>query len=77
MILQTAARAEGSPSPEMLRRATPAVAVISCGPGSPPTQETLHRLRAAGAAVWQTDTQGTVTVTANGRVPPAVTAAHM
>ncbi len=77
MILQVAARAEGSPSPEMLRRATPAVAVIPCGPGSPPAPETLHRLRAAGAAVWQTDTQGTVTVTANGRVPPAVTAAHM
>ncbi len=77
MILQTAARAEGSPSSEMLRRATPAVAVISCGPGSPPALATLHRLQAAGAAVWQTDTQGTITVTANGRVSPSVTAAHM
>ena len=77
MILQVAARAEGSPSPEMLRRATPAVAVISCGPGSRPTLATLHRLQAAGAAVWETDTQGTITITANGRVSPAVTAAHM
>lgn len=77
MILQVAARAEGSPSPEMLRRAAPAIAVISCGPGSPPTQETLHRLQAAGAAVWQTDTQGAITVTANGRVSPSVTAAHL
>lgn len=76
MILQAAAHAEGSPSPEMLRRATPAVAVISCGPGSVPTQATLHRLQAAGAAIWQTDTQGTITVTAGGRISPAVTAAH-
>lgn len=77
MILQVAARAEGTPSPEMLRRATPAVAVISCGPGTTPAQATLHRLQAAGAAVWQTDTQGTITVTATGRVSPAVTAAHL
>lgn len=77
MILQAAARAEGSPSAEMLRRATPAIAVISCGPGSQPAQATLHRLQAAGAAVWRTDTQGTIAVTANGRVSPAVTAAHL
>ena len=77
MILQVSARAEGTPSPEMLRRATPAVAVISCGLGSPPTQATLHRLQAAGAAVWQTDTQGTITVTTSGRVSPVVTAAHL
>jgi len=77
MILQVAARADGSPSPEMLRRATPAIAVISCGPGSQPTQATLHRLQAAGAAIWETDTQGTITITANGRVSPAVTASHL
>ena len=77
MILQAAARAEGSPSPEMLRRATPAIAVISSGPGSPPTLATLHRLQAAGAAVWQTGTQGTITIIANGRVSPTVTAAHL
>lgn len=77
MVLQVGARAEGSPSPEVLRRATPAVAVISCGPGGPPTQATLHRLQAAGAAVWRTDTQGTITVTTSGRVSPAVTAAHL
>ena len=77
MILQVAGRAEGTPSPEMLRRATPAIAVISCGAGSPPTQATLHRFQAAGAAVWQTDTQGTITVTASGRVSPTVTAARL
>jgi competence protein ComEC len=77
MILQVAADAEGTPSPELLRRATPSVAVISCGPGSLPTQATLHRLEAAGAAVWQTDTQGTITVTASGRVSPTITATHL
>lgn len=75
MILEVAARAEGTPSPEMLRRATPAVAVISCGPGDAPAAPTLHRLEAAGCAVWRTDTQGAITVTASGRVSPVVTAA--
>ena len=77
MIVQTAARAEGTPTPEMLRRTAPSVAVISCGPNSPPAQTTLHRLQAAGTAIWRTDTQGTITVTANGRVAPVVTAAHL
>ncbi len=77
MIVQTATRAEETPTPEMLRRAAPAVAVISCGPDSQPAQATLHRLQAAGAAVWRTDTQGTITITANGRVAPVVTAARL
>ena len=77
MILQAAARAEGSPLPELLRRATPAVTVVSCGPGDPPAASTLHRLQAAGTALWRTDTQGTITITANGRVSPLVTAAHL
>lgn len=77
MIIQTATRAEGTPSPEMLRRTTPAIAVLSCGPNSVPDQATLHRLQAAGAAVWRTDTQGTITITANGRTSPVVTAARL
>ena len=77
MILQVAAHAEGSPSPEMLRRATPAIAILSCGPENPPTQGTLHRLQAAGAAIWQTNAQGTIIVTSNGRVSSAVTATHL
>jgi len=77
LVLQVASHTEGSPAPEMLRRATPAVAVISCGPANPPAQAILHRLQAAGAAVWRTDTQGTVTVTANGRVSPVVTAERL
>lgn len=77
LILQAAARAEDTPSPEMLRRATPAVTVLSCGPGDPPAAATLHRLQAAGTALWRTDTQGTITITVNGRVSPLVTAAHL
>ena len=76
LVLQAAAHAEGSPTPELLRRATPAVAVISCGPNDTPAQATLHRFQAAGAAVWRTDTQGDITITANGRVSPVITAAH-
>ncbi len=77
LILQAAAHAEGTPSPEMLRRATPAVVVLSCGADDPPDQSTLHSLQAAGAAVWRTDTQGTITVTAGGRVSPSVTAERL
>ena len=76
LVLQAAAHAEGSPAPELLRRATPAVVVISCGPNDPPDPATLHRLQVAGAAVWRTDTQGDITVTTNGRISPVVTAAH-
>ena len=72
LTLQAATQAEVSP--EMLRRATPAIVVLSCGADDPPDQATLHSLRAAGAAVWRTDTQGTITITAGGRVSPTVTA---
>ncbi len=77
LVLQMATRAEGSPSAELLRRATPAIVVLSCSPASAPDQATLHTLEAAGAAVWRTDTQGTITVTAGGRVSPTVTASRL
>ena len=77
LVLQAATHAEGTPSPEMLRRATPAIVVLSCGEDNPPDQATLHSLQAAGAAVWRTDTQGTITVTAGGRVSPSVTAERL
>ena len=77
LILQAATHAEDSPSPEMLRRATPSMVVWSCSPDNPPDDAMLHRLQAAGAAVWRTDTQGTITVTAGGRVSPAVTASRI
>ncbi len=74
LVLQAASHAEGSPSAEMLRRATPAIVVFSCGPDNPPDQATFRSLQAAGAEVWRTDTQGTITVTAGGRVAPTITA---
>ncbi len=75
LALQAATQAEVSP--EELRRATPAIVVLSCGPDDPPDQATLHNLQAAGAAVWRTDTQGTITITAGGRVSPSVTAERL
>jgi len=77
LVLQTATHAEGSPTPELLRSATPSIAVISCGKNNPPTLAALHRLQAAGTAVWRTDTQGTITILANGRHSPVVMADHI
>lgn len=67
LVLQTAAGAAGPPSPEMLRRATPTVAVLTGRTDGGPPPTLLRRLRAAGAALWQTGTQGTITVTTDGR----------
>ena len=77
LVLEVAEHAEGAPAPELLRRATPSVAVISCGQDDPPAPITLHRLQAAGAAVWRTDTQGDITITATGRLSPVVTAERL
>ena len=77
LVLQAAPHAAGSPLPELLRRSAPSLVVWSCGPDNPPDEATLHRLQAAGAAVWRTDTQGTITVTTGGRVSPAVTASRL
>lgn len=78
LVLQAAAGgAEGGTSAELLRQAAPNVAVVSCGAGSPPAPGVLHRLQAAGAALWRTDTQGTVLVLTDGRSAPTVTAAHL
>ena len=43
----------------------------------PPGAGTLHRLQAAGAGIWRTDTQGAITVFSDGHGPPTVTAARM
>ncbi len=78
LVLQaTAGGAEGGTNAELLRQAAPSVVVASCGAGSPPAPGVLHRLGAAGAALWRTDTQGTVLVTTDGRSAPTVTSAHL
>ncbi len=78
LVLQaTAGGAEGGTGAELLRQAAPAVVVASCGAGSPPAPGVLHRLQAAGAALWRTDTQGTVLVSTDGRSAPTVTAMHL
>ena len=77
-VLEVAAAGSGSAtSAEMLRRAAPSVAVISCAAAVPPGQTTLHRLAAAGAAVWRTDTQGAITLYTDGQAPPLLTATHL
>jgi len=72
LVLQTAAGAAGPPSAEMLRRATPTVAVLTGRTSGGPPPTLLRRLRAAGAALWQTDTQGAIVVTTDGRGTLAV-----
>ena len=54
-----------STSAEFLAAAAPDAVVVSCGENSygHPDPETLARIRAAGAAVYRTDTHGTITVT--------------
>ena len=77
-VLQVAAGgSDSATSAELLRRATPSTVVISCGRDAPPGAGTLHRLQAAGAGVWRTDTQGAITVFSDGHAPPMVTAARM
>lgn len=62
---------------ELLRRVAPEVAVISCNADSPPSPGVLHRLQAAGAAIWRTDRQGAITVTMDGHGSPALSASRL
>lgn len=58
-----------STSYPFLRAVNPAYAVISCGAGNSyghPDQDTLSRLRDAGATVYRTDLQGTVICESDG-----------
>ena len=56
-------------SEELLLATTPELAVISVGYNTygHPAPETLERLAAAGCAIYRTDWQGTVTITATER----------
>ncbi|MDI3317795.1 MAG: MBL fold metallo-hydrolase [Bacillota bacterium] len=59
-----------STSASFLRAVRPAYAVISVGAGNPyghPAPETVGRLRAAGAAIFRTDLQGSVVAVTEGR----------
>jgi competence protein ComEC len=59
----------GASSAAFLLRVDPEVAVISAGEGNDyghPHRETLERLKTAGAAVYRTDTDGSILVTSDG-----------
>lgn len=59
-----------SSSMEFLNAVSPKYAVISCGTGNSyghPHSEALSRLAKAGAEVYRTDKEGTVTVTCDGK----------
>jgi competence protein ComEC len=61
---------ETSTSYPFLREVMPQYAVISCGKGNGyghPHEETLSKLRDAGAALYRTDMQGTVTAVSDGK----------
>jgi competence protein ComEC len=61
-----AATSTGMP---LLATVRPAVAIISCGRGNRyghPAPDVLARLAEVGAAVWRTDTQGTLVATTDG-----------
>lgn len=78
LVLQAAAGgADGTASDELLTQAAPALVVVSCSAQNPPAPGVLHRLGASGAALWRTDTQGTVIVLTDGREAPTVTAARL
>lgn len=59
---------------ELLRWSTPEAAVISSGPANIPDPKTMHRLQAAGASIWRTDTVGTVTIDVDGTSAPEINA---
>ena len=51
---------------------TPGLRFICREPFDPPSNSVLHRLAAAGSAVWRTDVQGTITIKTDGRSAPFV-----
>jgi beta-lactamase superfamily II metal-dependent hydrolase len=59
-----------STSASFLTKITPEVAIYSAGTGNSyghPCPDTISRLTAAGAAVYGTDTHGTITITTDGK----------
>ncbi|CAM5306040.1 ComEC/Rec2 family competence protein OS=Streptomyces alboniger OX=132473 GN=CP975_11605 PE=4 SV=1 [Streptomyces alboniger] len=69
-VLKVAHHGSAGQDPELLRRAAPRLALISCGADNTyghPAPVTVAALRAEGAEVLRTDTQGAIAVLASGR----------
>ncbi|MEV0257210.1 ComEC/Rec2 family competence protein [Streptomyces sp. NPDC050732] len=68
-VLKVAHHGSAHQDPELLRRAAPRLALISCGADNSyghPAPVTLAALRAGGAQVVRTDTQGAIAVVGSG-----------
>lgn len=68
-VLKVAHHGSAHQDPELLRRAAPRLALISCGADNSyghPSPVTLAALRAGGAQVMRTDTQGAIAVVGSG-----------
>ncbi|MFF1376685.1 ComEC/Rec2 family competence protein [Streptomyces sp. NPDC058308] len=69
-VLKVAHHGSARQDPELLRRAAPRLALVSCGADNSyghPSPVTLAALRAGGAEVLRTDTKGAIAVVASGR----------
>lgn len=69
-MLKVAHHGSAYQDPELIRRAAPRLALISCGEGNPyghPAPRTVAALRAQGAAVLRTDEDGALAVVGAGR----------
>ncbi|MCQ8827619.1 ComEC/Rec2 family competence protein [Streptomyces malaysiensis] len=65
-VLKVAHHGSAYQDPQLLRRLSPRLALISCGADNPyghPSPRTIGSLRARGAAVLRTDTDGPIAVT--------------
>lgn len=68
-VLKVAHHGSAYQDPDLMRRAAPRLALVSCGAGNPyghPAPSTVAALRAAGAAVLRTDEGGAVAVAGSG-----------
>ncbi|MEU5300609.1 ComEC/Rec2 family competence protein [Streptomyces noursei] len=64
-VLKVAHHGSAYQDPELMRRLTPRLALISCGAGNPyghPAPRTVAALRAGGTRVLRTDTEGAIAV---------------
>ncbi|MCF3125706.1 ComEC/Rec2 family competence protein, partial [Streptomyces arenae] len=69
-VVKVAHHGSAHQDPELLRRAAPRLALISCGADNSyghPAPATLAALRAGGAEVLRTDTDGSIAVVGSGR----------